>query len=110
MEQNHRTMPTIALGARAWGNDGTFGTKLTATDLRPVLEAEMDAGLNFWDTAYVYGMGTSEKTLGEFLCTVSRENYDDTQHPFSADSDCKNTYNPVGLLYLAAYYNLIQCP
>ena len=75
MTQNHGTMPKIALGAWAWGNDGTFGGTLTANDLRPVFDAAMNAGLNLWDTAYVYGMGTSEKTLGEFLRTVPRESY-----------------------------------
>ena len=30
---------------------------------------------NLWDTAFVYGMGTSEKTLGGFLRTVPRDSY-----------------------------------
>ena len=75
MIQNDRTMPKIALGAWAWGNDGTFGETLTANDLRPVFDAAMNVGLNLWDTAYVYGMGTSERTLGNFLRSVPRENY-----------------------------------
>lgn len=75
MTHNNETLPQIALGAWAWGNDGTFGGTLTANDLRPIFDAAMGAGLNLWDTAYVYGMGTSEKTLGEFLRTVPRENY-----------------------------------
>lgn len=68
-------MPKIALGAWAWGNDGTFGGTLTPEQLRPVFDAAMQAGLNLWDTAYAYGMGTSEKVLGEFLRTVPRESY-----------------------------------
>ena len=67
-----KEMPKIALGAWAWGNDGTFGGNLTAESLRPVFDAAMKAGLNLWDTAYVYGMGTSEKILGDFLRTVPR--------------------------------------
>ena len=66
-----KQLPKIALGAWAWGNDGTFGGKLTDADLRPVFDAAMKAGLNLWDTAYAYGMGTSEKILGEFLRTVA---------------------------------------
>ena len=31
-------LPKIALGAWAWGNDGTFGGDLTADMLRPVFE------------------------------------------------------------------------
>ena len=63
-----KTLPKIALGAWAWGNDGTFGGKLTDGDLRPVFDAAMKAGLNLWDTAYAYGMGASEKVLGEIRC------------------------------------------
>lgn len=75
MNQNDKIFPKIALGAWAWGNDGTFGGTLTAEELRPVFDAAMKAGLNLWDTAYVYGMGTSEKTLGTFLRSVPRESY-----------------------------------
>ena len=52
-----KKLPKIALGAWAWGNDGTFGGSLSDDDLRPVFEAGMKAGLNLWDTAYAYGMG-----------------------------------------------------
>lgn len=31
--------PKIGLGARAWGNDGTFGAATTAEGLRPVFAA-----------------------------------------------------------------------
>ena len=33
------TLPKIALGAWAWGNDGTFGGNLTADTLRPIFDA-----------------------------------------------------------------------
>ncbi len=66
-------LPRIALGAWAWGNDGTFGRDLTADSLRPVFETAMENGLNLWDTAYAYGMGTSEKVLAGFLKGLPRE-------------------------------------
>ena len=69
------TLPKIALGAWAWGNDGTFGGNLTADALRPIFEASMANGLNLWDTAYAYGMGTSEKVLAGFLKGLPRESY-----------------------------------
>lgn len=69
------TLPKIALGAWAWGNDGTFGGNLTADALRPIFEAGMANGLNLWDTAYAYGMGTSEKVLAGFLKGLPRESY-----------------------------------
>ena len=39
------TLPKIALGAWAWGNDGTFGGNLTADALRPIFEAGMADGV-----------------------------------------------------------------
>lgn len=90
MEQ--KQLPKIALGAWAWGNDGTFGGTLTAEALRPVFEAGMQAGLNLWDTAYAYGMGTSEKVLGAFLKDVAREDVilSDKFTPQCADPDADN--------------------
>ena len=35
----------------------------------------MASGLNLWDTAYAYGMGTSEKVLAGFLKNLPRESY-----------------------------------
>lgn len=57
------------------GNDGTFGNNFTENDLRPIFDAGQKAGLNLWDTAFVYGMGTSEEVLGKFLRSVPRESY-----------------------------------
>ena len=68
-------LPKIALGAWAWGNDGTFGGKKTAETLRPIFDTAMANGLNLWDTAYAYGMGTSEKVLSGFLKGLPRDSH-----------------------------------
>ena len=68
-------LPKIALGAWAWGNDGTFGDGIDAAELKPIFDEAMSAGLNLWDTAYAYGMGTSEKVLAGFLKNLPRESY-----------------------------------
>ena len=68
-------LPRIALGAWAWGNDGTFGNEFSPKALRPIFETAMKNGLNLWDTAYAYGMGTSEKTLAGFLKGLPRDSY-----------------------------------
>ena len=68
-------LPKIALGAWAWGNDGTFGNNFTAGDLKPIFDTAMKNGLNLWDTAYAYGMGTSEKVLAGFLKELPRGSY-----------------------------------
>ena len=68
-------MAKIALGAWAWGNDGTFGNEHKSEDLKPIFDKAMELGLNLWDTAYVYGMGKSEEVLGEFLKTFNRDDF-----------------------------------
>ena len=68
-------LPKIALGAWAWGNDGTFGNEHKIEDLKPIYDKSMELGLNLWDTAYIYGMGKSEEVLGEFLRTSNREDF-----------------------------------
>ena len=85
-------LPKIALGAWAWGNDGTFGGTLTAESFRPVFDAAMNAGLNLWDTAYVYGMGQSEKTLGALIRDLPRDSYliSDKFTPQCADPTAEN--------------------
>lgn len=68
-------LPKIALGAWAWGNDGTFGNDLTSDTLKPIFDTAIKNGLNLWDTAYAYGMGTSEKVLAGFLEGLDRDSY-----------------------------------
>ena len=68
-------LPKIALGAWAWGNDGTFGNIFTADSLKPIFDTAMANGLNLWDTAYAYGMGTSEKVLASFLKGLPRDSF-----------------------------------
>jgi len=72
------TMPKIALGAWSWGagaagGDQVFGSHLFEDDLKPVFDAALKCGLSLWDTAAVYGEGTSERILGNFVKDVSRE-------------------------------------
>lgn len=70
-----KNLPKIALGAWAWGNDGTFGNNFTSDQLRPIFDTAMKNGLNLWDTAFAYGMGTSEKMLAGFLKGLPRDSY-----------------------------------
>ncbi|RZK40026.1 MAG: aldo/keto reductase [Pedobacter sp.] len=73
-----KNLPTIALGTWSWGTgaaggDQVFGNNLTAENLKPVFDAAIKAGFNLWDTAAVYGMGSSETILGEFVRQYPRE-------------------------------------
>lgn len=91
------TLPKIALGAWAWGNDGTFGINLEAESLQPIFDTAMANGLNLWDTAYAYGMGTSEKVLASFLKGLPRESYliSDKFTPQCADTSSKTAMKDV---------------
>lgn len=88
-----KNLPKIALGAWAWGNDGTFGNSFTADQLRPIFDTAMKNGLNLWDTAFAYGMGTSEKMLAGFLKGLPRESYliSDKFTPQCADTSSPTT-------------------
>lgn len=70
--------PQIALGTWSWGTgiaggDQVFGNHLDVHSLNPVFDAALQAGLNVWDTAAVYGMGSSESLLGEFVRQYPRK-------------------------------------
>lgn len=69
--------PKIALGAWSWGvgdagGDTVFGNRLSADDLKPVFDKALECGLNLWDTAPVYGGGSSETILGSFIRNIDR--------------------------------------
>lgn len=73
-----KALPKIALGAWSWGagaagGDQVFGNHLFEKDLRPVFDKALECGLTLWDTAAVYGEGSSERILGAFLKDIPRE-------------------------------------
>ena len=77
---NNMAFPTVALGTWAWGDsghagDGYFGSTLTDTGLREVVERAQSNGFTLWDTAPVYGLGRSESVLAQALAGVDRAEY-----------------------------------
>ncbi len=71
-------LPKIALGAWSWGvgaagGDQVFGNHSFEEELKPVFDKAMECGLNLWDTAAVYGEGTSERILGNFVKGADRK-------------------------------------
>lgn len=74
------TAPAVALGTWAWGDsgeagDGYFGSELTASGLREVVEKAHSNGFTLWDTAAVYGMGRSETVLAQALKGYARNEF-----------------------------------
>ena len=61
-------------GTWAWGDRlfWGFGQNYQESDIRAVFDYCLQAGLNFFDTAEMYGQGRSESFLGEFLKTTTQ--------------------------------------
>lgn len=59
---------TWQLGSSEWGN-------VNEEEALSILQAYVDAGGNFIDTADIYGGGVSEKVIGKFLKTTDKEVY-----------------------------------
>jgi aryl-alcohol dehydrogenase-like predicted oxidoreductase len=80
MTNKRLIVPAVALGTWAWGDsgevgDGQFGSQLTASGLREVVEKAQANGFTLWDTAMVYGMGRSETVLTQALKGYARSEY-----------------------------------
>ncbi|MGV9910492.1 aldo/keto reductase [Streptomyces tendae] len=74
------TAPAVALGTWAWGDsgeagDGYFGSRLSESGLREVVERAQANGFTLWDTAVAYGMGRSESVLAQALSGCHRSEY-----------------------------------
>jgi aryl-alcohol dehydrogenase-like predicted oxidoreductase len=59
----------LGLGVWQWGDTMMwgYGKAYGDADLKPVYEATLTAGINFIDTAEMYGRGRSERVVGQFM-------------------------------------------
>ncbi|MBD2663170.1 hypothetical protein B6N60_00726 [Richelia sinica FACHB-800] len=66
--QNGPAVPPLCLGTWAWGDKlfWNYGKDYGAEELKAAFTVALDAGVNFFDTAEVYGLGLSETLLGKF--------------------------------------------
>ncbi len=62
-------VPPMGVGVWSWGDKGFwgYGKDYTRTDVTQAYKACLEAGLNFFDTAEMYGRGESERILGECI-------------------------------------------
>ena len=60
------------VGLGCWEIGGSWGD-VSEHDAREILKKALDKGVNFFDTADVYGDGRSEKFLGEFIKSTSEK-------------------------------------
>ncbi|NEP17269.1 MAG: aldo/keto reductase [Leptolyngbya sp. SIO4C1] len=66
---NGPTVPALGIGTWSWGDSlfWQYGKDYGADEVRQAFEAAIAAGVNFFDTAEIYGFGESEKLLGQFM-------------------------------------------
>jgi aryl-alcohol dehydrogenase-like predicted oxidoreductase len=59
----------LGLGAWQWGDRlmWQYGNGYTDRDVHDAFKVSLDAGINWIDTAELYGSGTSERLLGQFM-------------------------------------------
>lgn len=62
-------VPALGVGVWSWGDRSIwgYGISYTRADITQAYKACLDAGLNFFDTAEIYGGGESERILGECM-------------------------------------------
>ncbi|MDZ8078366.1 MAG: aldo/keto reductase [Nostoc sp. DedQUE01] len=67
--QNGPVVTPLCIGTWAWGDKlfWNYGNDYGPEQLQEAFTAALQAGVNFFDTAEIYGMGLSEKFLGEFM-------------------------------------------
>ncbi len=65
----------VGVGAWSWGDRmfWSYGRGYDVEDIEQVFETAIQSGLNFFDTAEVYGFGRSEKILGRLVQTRQAE-------------------------------------
>ncbi|MEH2069376.1 MAG: aldo/keto reductase [Nostoc sp.] len=67
--QNGPVVTPLCIGTWAWGDKlfWNYGNDYGPEQLKEAFTAALQAGVSFFDTAEVYGMGLSEKLLGQFM-------------------------------------------
>jgi aryl-alcohol dehydrogenase-like predicted oxidoreductase len=99
---NHRTLgktgfavSEISLGT--WQVGGKWGEPFSADNADKILHAAADAGINFIDTADVYGDGASEKAIGRFVGSRSERIFVATKCGRRLQPHVANAYQPAAL-------------
>ncbi|MEL7224179.1 MAG: aldo/keto reductase, partial [Cyanobacteria bacterium J06576_12] len=66
---NGPQVPALGLGTWSWGDSifWQYGGAYGADEVRAAFDASLSAGVNFLDTAEIYGLGKSEELIGQFM-------------------------------------------
>jgi aryl-alcohol dehydrogenase-like predicted oxidoreductase len=68
------TVPALGIGTWAWGDSlfWSYGRDYGMEQLQDAFETAIAHGVNFFDTAEIYGFGESERLLGRFMQSTSQ--------------------------------------
>lgn len=72
---NGPLVPALGLGTWSWGDSlfWQYGGAYGADDVQAAFNTSLSAGVNFLDTAEVYGLGKSEELIGQFMQNSDRD-------------------------------------
>lgn len=85
----------ISLGT--WQVGGKWGDEFSHQNAEKILQTAADSGINFIDTADVYGNGESEKAVGRFVKTRSERIYVATKCGRQLNPHINQSYQPAVL-------------
>lgn len=73
--KNGLAVSPLCIGTWAWGDKlfWNYGDGYGEEQLQAAFSAALDAGITFFDTAEVYGLGLSEQFLGQFMKQTSQK-------------------------------------
>ena len=73
--QNAVSVTPLCLGTWAWGDKlfWNYGNEYGSEQVEQAFNAAIEAGITFFDTAEVYGLGLSEELLGQFIKKTDKQ-------------------------------------
>jgi len=73
--QNAVSVTPLCLGTWAWGDKlfWNYGNDYGSEQVEQAFHAAIEAGITFFDTAEVYGLGLSEELLGQFIKKTDKQ-------------------------------------
>jgi aryl-alcohol dehydrogenase-like predicted oxidoreductase len=73
--KNGIAVPPLCIGTWSWGDKlfWNYGDGYGEEQLQAAFHAALDAGITFFDTAEVYGLGLSEQFLGKFIKQTTQQ-------------------------------------
>ena len=71
---NLPTIPPLGIGTWQWGDSlfWSYGKDYGEAQVKEAFDATIASGIDFFDTAEIYGLGESEKLLGRFMKQTDR--------------------------------------